>query len=121
MNTRPASAFIIDDSALFTYWLSAEVESKLYLCTHNYTNAEEAIADLERISPKIVLLDYHLGKGMNGTDVLVRVKQQLPDTCVAIVTNETDVDIVVGLFKLGADHVIRKNKNAISELLEQIA
>lgn len=120
MKARQTPVFIIDDSVLFGYWMSAEMELKRSCHAFHYTNPETALSEMQEIRPKVVLLDYHLGKGMDGGDVLVKIKQELPDTCVAIVTNETDVETIVGLMKLGADHVALKNKSSIDELIGMI-
>lgn len=116
----PISVFIIEDSPLFAYWLSTEMESRHNYRIFSYLNAEEALADLKNIKPKIVLLDYHLGKGMNGKQALTEIKRMQPDTRVAILSNETDLDIVVDLMKEGAINFVRKNKTAISEFLNEL-
>lgn len=116
----PESVFIIEDSPLFAYWLSTEMETRHHFRIFSFLNAEEAIAELRNIKPRIILLDYHLGKGMNGKAALTAIKKIAPNTQVVILTNETDVDIAVDLLKNGAADFVKKNRNAISKLLNEL-
>jgi len=70
-------------------------------------NAEIALAQLEEISPDIVLADLMM-PNMSGLEFLPRVKQLLPRTEIAIMTGHGSIETAVQAMKLGACDYITK-------------
>ncbi|MCB1048934.1 MAG: response regulator, partial [Calditrichaeota bacterium] len=74
--------------------------------------ADTGEAGLERMSaldPDLVLLDYDLGSGASGLDVLERLVAEYPDVPVIMVTKESGVRTVVKAMKEGAFDYVVKN------------
>ncbi len=70
-------------------------------------NAEIALAQLEDVSPDIVLADLMM-PNMSGLEFLPRVKQLLPQTGIAIMTGHGSIETAVQAMKLGAYDYITK-------------
>jgi two-component system nitrogen regulation response regulator NtrX len=74
--------------------------------------AETGEAGLEKMSgldPDLVLLDYDLGAGASGLDILNRLVTEWPDVPVVMVTKESGVRTVVRAMKEGAFDYVVKN------------
>ncbi len=74
--------------------------------------ADTGEAGLERMSmvdPDLVLLDYDLGSGASGLDVLARLVTDWSDVPVIMVTKESGVRTVVKAMKEGAFDYVVKN------------
>lgn len=62
---------------------------------------------LMRYSPDIVLLDYKM-PGMNGIEVLKRIREENPEQLVVMMTGYGTIENAVEAMKLGAFHYIQK-------------
>ncbi len=74
--------------------------------------AETGEVGLERMSsvePDLVLLDYDLGEGASGLDILRRLVSEHPDVPVIMVTKESGVRTIVRAMKQGAFDYVVKN------------
>ena len=92
MNTEnpPATILIVDDHAAvlaaLRNWVNAEFPSCRLLTA---TSAEEAITSALAERPTIVLMDVGL-PGLNGIEATARIKADLPDTQVVILSIHED-------------------------------
>jgi DNA-binding NtrC family response regulator len=72
-----------------------------------FSDAETALAEIEKDPPDLVLLDIGL-PGMNGIDALGHIREMSPDMLVIMITAYEDIDTVVSAMKLGAyDYVVK--------------
>lgn len=69
--------------------------------------------------PMIVTLDYSL-PDMTGEEVITKIKQQLPNAFVIIISGQEDIATAVQLLKLGAYDYITKDKETKNRLLNTI-
>ncbi|HWP82416.1 MAG TPA: sigma-54 dependent transcriptional regulator [Bacteroidota bacterium] len=76
---------------------------------------EEAFVILSERKIDVMFLDLMLGGGRTGLDVLKKVREEVPDLPVIILTAYASVDTAVSAMKLGAYHYISKSPN-IEEL-----
>lgn len=67
----------------------------------------EALAKIPRLAPHVVLMDLHLPDG-SGVDCTFRLKQQLPETQVMILTVHEDSDLIFRALELGASGYLLK-------------
>ena len=79
---------------------------KRFLTKHNYEVAEvyagkKALELMNSFVPDLVLCDFRLDD-MDGTTLLVKIKEQLPEVPVIIMTGYSDIKIAVEVMKLGA-------------------
>jgi Response regulator containing CheY-like receiver, AAA-type ATPase, and DNA-binding domains len=85
---------------------------KRFLSKHNYDVAEvyagkKALDMLHSFNPDLVLCDFRLDD-MDGTNLLIKIKEQLPDVPVIIMTGYSDIKTAVEVMKLGAYDYIGK-------------
>ena len=81
---------------------------------------EEALSEIERSSPGLVLLDIRMPK-MSGLDVLRRIKEGYPELPVILMTAHSDTDTAIEAMKLGAfDYITKPFENQeIRQLIEK--
>jgi YesN/AraC family two-component response regulator len=82
---------------------------------HTAGNGEEALQIFEKILPSIVLTDIRM-PGMDGIDLLRRIKEHHPEAEVIMITGHGDMDLAIKSLKLEATDFLTKPIN--DELLE---
>ena len=70
-------------------------------------NAAEAARQMETNSIDVVLLDIKL-PGPDGLELLMKIKQQQPETVVIMITGHATVDSILEAMESGAYHFLRK-------------
>ncbi len=97
---------IIDDEAT----LAKNI--KTYLSKHGYeaqiaASGEEGLAQLDRFGPDVVLLDYQM-PGLDGLEVLRRIRADAPHVKVIMMTGHGGVQVAVEAMKAGAHDYLTK-------------
>ncbi len=100
------SLFIIDDDPEIRSVLE-DYFSELKYDVTVFESAEAAIPGIYRDHPDIILLDLQL-PGMDGLGLLAKLKKELPDIEVVMITGYADVSSAVEAMKLGARDYIKK-------------
>ena len=75
--------------------------SSEYRCVCTCASAEEALKELPRHQPEIVLMDIHL-PGMSGVKCVAQLKNLLPHVRVIMITVYRNPDLVFGALRAGA-------------------
>ena len=83
-----------------------------------FTNAEEALAKVEKLSPDLLLVDNGL-PGMSGIELILAVKKRLPDIDIMAHTIFDNRDTVFAAIKAGASGYILKGATP-RELIESL-
>ena len=83
-----------------------------------FGSAEEALADLEQISPDVLIADLDL-PGMHGTELIRRAKRALPQLDVMVFTIFEDRETVFAAIKAGASGYLLKGSSP-RELIESL-
>ena len=84
----------------------------------DYCSAEEALADLPKVRPEVVLMDINL-PGMNGVECVRKLKALLPQTQVMMLTVYEDTENIFNALAAGASGYLLK-RTPIRELIEAI-
>jgi DNA-binding NarL/FixJ family response regulator len=93
---------IVEDSQSTRESLEAVVNlSPEYRCVCACASAEEALRELPRHQPEIVLMDIHL-PGMSGVKCVAQLKSLLPQVRVIMITVYRNPDLVFGALRAGA-------------------
>ena len=108
---------IVEDQQRISNSIVKFLEADDYLCEQAFT-CEDALMKVSVYDYECVLLDLMLPDG-SGLDVLQRLKQRKPATCVIIVSAKDSVDDKVRGLELGADDYLAKPFN-LSELKMRI-
>jgi signal transduction histidine kinase/FixJ family two-component response regulator len=105
---------IVDDEEDICEVLSISL-SDLGYKVYTAGNGEEALQVFEKTKPSIVLTDIRM-PGIDGIELLRRIKDQYPETEVIMITGHGDMNLAIRSLKLEATDFITKPIN--DELLE---
>ncbi len=96
--------------------------SQKFMVINSYGSCEDAIENLNRDKPEIVLMDIEL-PGMNGIQGTKIIKDKSPHTEIVMVTVYEDSELVFEALKAGASGYITKSANYMELLsaLEEIS
>lgn len=108
---------IVDDEQAQREMLQGFLE-KQHFQVISAGNGKEAVRLFEELPLQLVLLDHHM-EGMNGTEVLARIKEINPQAKAIMITAFGAVDTAVRAMKLGANDFMEKPID-LTELLEKI-
>jgi DNA-binding NarL/FixJ family response regulator len=110
---------IVEDDTRFRKGLRRVIESKPgFTCVAEYATGAEAIERIPRDLPEVVLMDLNL-PDFSGAEVTARLKTQLPDISVVILTVYNDAEHIFKALRAGAGGYLLKQATA-SEILEAI-
>lgn len=95
--------------------------SQKFLVVNAYSNCEDAIVNLHRDKPEIILMDIEL-PGLNGIQGTKIIKEKNPQSEIIMVTVYEDSELVFEALKAGASGYITKSANYMELLtaLEEI-
>ena len=111
---------IVEDNAVmrnsFRQWVDA---APGFRCVFSCATAEEAVAEIPRLVPDVVLMDVHL-PGESGIACTARLKEKLPRVQVIMLTVYRNQELIFQALQAGACGYLLKRSNP-EELLKAIA
>lgn len=114
MNAK--KVFIVeDDKELLASFDHIVNTSDQFITVGSYRTAVEAIADIPRKRPDIIMMDIQLPE-MNGVDATNQIKTKYPQIEIIIVTVFEDNELVFNALRAGASGYVTKSANYL-ELL----
>ena len=108
-----ARLFIIEDDMMVATLMKQSLNKYDHEITH-FSSAEECMSNLH-LNPDIVTVDYNL-PGMNGLDLMDRIKTYNSAIMVVLVSGQETLDVVIDAYKRGASEYIIKNDNLFVNL-----
>jgi DNA-binding NtrC family response regulator len=118
MTEKPFKIFVVEDSEwynkLLVYTLSLNPDYEV----KSFYNGKDFLNSLHE-SPDIITLDYRL-PDMTGLEVLKRIRQENSDVQVILISEQSDIDLVVTLLKMGAADYITKSDDIKEHLLNTV-
>jgi len=84
----------------------------------DYGSAEDALADLPKVKPEVVLMDINL-PGMNGVECVRKLKAILPQTQVMMLTVYEDTENIFNALAAGANGYLLK-RTPSKEIIDAI-
>ncbi|HEX8311375.1 MAG TPA: response regulator transcription factor [Chthoniobacteraceae bacterium] len=110
---------LVEDHAEMRDQLTSMLEEADALeCVGAYSTAEEALIELPKRQPTIVLVDIQLC-GMNGIEFVTRLKCILPEVQVLMITTFDESELIFDALKAGANGYLLK-RTAAESLLDAI-
>jgi DNA-binding NarL/FixJ family response regulator len=90
-------------------------------CVGTYASGEEAVREIPKITPDVVLMDINL-PGMNGIQCVSRLKERTPDTLVLMLTTYDEGDLIFDSLRAGANGYLLKNmpREELVSAVEQV-
>jgi DNA-binding NarL/FixJ family response regulator len=117
--TKTIGVSIVDDEVDLRENIAGYVDSsKGFRCLGVHSSAEEALVNLPKEKPDVVLMDINMG-GMNGIECVRLLKPKLPDTQIVMLTVFEDTEKIFAALAAGASGYLLK-RLAPSKLLEAI-
>lgn len=111
---------IVEDNEQFRKGLEAIIGNEPdFSLAASYPDAEKALQDLPDNPPDIVIADISL-PGMRGTELIVRLKDKLPQTQFMVCSIHDDNDTIFEALKCGASGYILKDPVTAAEIIKAI-
>jgi len=111
---------IVEDNAVmrktFGQWIDASPE---FRCVFSCATAEEALSEIPRLKPDVVLMDINL-PGESGIACTAQLKEKLPEVQVIIVTVYRNHELIFQALQAGACGYLLK-RSSPEELLKAIS
>jgi DNA-binding NtrC family response regulator len=121
--TSDLTIFIVDDDALCLTLYQQFLKQLGYSDIELFDSGSDCLDGLEEHEPDVIFLDYNM-EGMNGLDVLKKIKSFNHDIIVFFISGQEDIEVAVNALKHGAiDYIIKSSLNpekmkAIMERIE---
>jgi two-component system, NtrC family, response regulator AtoC len=118
MPEKPFKIFVVEDSEwynkLLVYTLSLNPDYEI----KSFFNGNDFLQCLHE-SPDIVTLDYRL-PDMTGLELLNKIRQENSEAQVILISEQSDIDMVVTLLKMGVVDYITKSDDIKERLLNTV-
>ncbi len=111
--SAPLTVWLVEDYAPFRNTVSRLLNGTPGMaCTHIFATAEDALRSLKtQVKPRVILVDVGL-PGMNGIELLSRLREEVPETRVILLTAFEDDDKVFRAICAGAAGYLLKSAEA---------
>tara|TARA_B100000768_G_C11277589_1_gene376756 strand:+ start:1693 stop:3093 length:1401 start_codon:yes stop_codon:yes gene_type:complete len=106
MSNSIKKVFIVDDDKSIR-WVLEKALTKNNYKVYLYENTENMILDLDNIKPNVIISDIRM-PGINGIEMLEKIKREYPHIPIIIMTAFSDLDTTVSSLKKGAYDYITK-------------
>lgn len=106
--------FVIEDDQFLGNLIKKTLEKIDNLEVIHFLTPEECLSNLHQ-NPDIVSIDYLL-PGMNGIELLEKIKNYNSDIHCIMVSGQEKLDVVIETYRMGAADYIIKNDNALINL-----
>jgi len=115
----PISVSIVEDNDKLRGTLAKVIgRAEGFRFVSDYPSAEEALADLPKVKPDVVLMDINL-PGINGVECVRKLKFLLPQTQVMMLTVYEDTENIFNALAAGANGYMLK-RTPTKDLIEAI-
>lgn len=118
---RGLSIQVLDDNPFYATLLEHQLIQHIrehfqadaaHIQVHSYTNYVEYLQDLP-MSDSISLIDFYLGDGMTGIDLLEAIQAQSSYCKVIIMTNENNLHVLPSCIETGAAGFVFKDDTTV--------
>jgi DNA-binding NarL/FixJ family response regulator len=118
---RTLRVCVVEDDNVVREQLAHQLRSAAgFTCVSSHRSAEEALQEIPRHKPDVVLMDINLPR-MNGIDCVRRLKAQLPATHCVMLTVYEDADVIFKSLLAGAvGYLLKGRMGSASQVLEAV-
>ncbi len=118
MPEKPFKIFVVEDSEWYNKLLVHTLSLNPDYEIRSFFNGKDLLENLHE-SPDIITLDYQL-PDMTGLDLFNKIRQENSDSQVILISEQSDIDMVVTLLKIGAVDYITKSEDIRERLLNTV-
>ncbi len=118
MNEKPIKIYVLEDSEWYNKLLVHTLSMNPDYEIKSFFSGKELLNSLHE-SPDIITLDYRL-PDMTGLEVLKMIRQENSEAQVILISEQSDIDMVVTLLKMGAVDYITKSDDLRERLLNTV-
>jgi len=111
---RRSLIFIVEDDPVFQEIFKKKLEERKFTNIKLFSNGEECLGKLNE-NPSVIFLDFSLN-GLNGLDILKKIKFEKPKTKVYIVTVIEDAVVREKCLRAGATNYFVKTDKDMDRL-----
>ena len=115
--------FLIDDDAVFLKSLEIDFLQHGDFVIETFPSGEACIANLFK-KPDVIILDYHLDgidkNAMNGLETLDKIKNELPEIPVIMLSSQDKIEVAVNCMHHKAYDYVVKSETAFTRLQKNI-
>lgn len=112
--TKKSIIFIVDDDLVFLEMMEEAINFDRNYQIFTFQSGEDCLQNLH-LKPDIVVLDYNLNAfnpdAINGAEVLHKLKPELPQTQIIMLSGQDDLDIIYEVNKLNVSDYIIKGRD----------
>ena len=119
MSKRLFKIFVVEDDDWYNRLLVHNLSLNPDYEVISYFNGHDCLANLHQ-KPDLITLDYRL-PDMNGIEILKAIKRENNDIQVILISEQSDIEVVVDLLKEGAYDYIVKSKDIRERLLNTVS
>ena len=114
-------ALVEDDKTLRESLADFIASRKNMRCAGAFASGEDALREIPKIAPDVVLMDLHL-PGMSGIDCARELKSRLPDTQIVMLTMFKEPEKIFAALRAGASGYLLKRAAAteLASAIEQV-
>jgi DNA-binding NarL/FixJ family response regulator len=116
---RTITVLVVDDHRSFAELLSAALAASGMTPVGTASSGAQAVAMARDLQPDIVVMDIQMPR-QDGLAATRRIREEAPNTVVAVVTSHTDPDWVVRAAQAGACAFIPKN-GSLAEMIDVLS
>lgn len=116
--TKKPVLFIVEDDETFNKMLSSYFTSKHKWEVHSFLTGEESLKELY-LKPVVWIQDFEL-PGINGIQVMKKVKKELPQTEFIFLSGQGSIQVAVETLKEGAFDYVIKDSSAKENALNKV-
>ena len=113
-----SKVFVVDDDPVFTKIIEHNFNAQNVKNILVLDSGEACINHLNA-KPRLILLDFSMG-GLNGLDVLNKIKEQSPKTEVIILTALEDESVKAKCLQAGASDYINKDESGLDKIRDEV-
>ena len=107
---RALKIFTVDDEEYYMELIKANLDKLGYHEVKAFSKGEDCLLEIIKEQPDVVILDYVIKEGMNGDEILKRIKLNYPNLQVIILSGQEDVDVATDIIRQGASDYVVKNQ-----------
>ena len=124
MEKKQFKIIILDDSVFYNKLLTKQIEEHTEDLMYNkgcnfnirsYIDSTTFLNNLEK-DTDIAFVDYHLGQGLNGGDLIKKIEAHCLNCKIVIVSQNKNVQTVIDSVSEGSTAFIYKDENALDRV-----